>query len=415
MKILIASPLFTGLSSIILGEKEAVGMPAVYKFQKDLAARGHEVVMVGPPVMADLYDMIGSDKSVTRNNIKYVLLRPAGSFQRCNYLGTASRRVSNFSDFMYYASRIGQVIKQESPDLIYSAFQLGMIGNYYARKRNLPSVLRAYGTFLGSNVRPGNLFHWSYKWKNITAWMSFKSHYSYLIMTNDGTRGDVAARAFGVPEHKLKFWINGVKKDTPELSQQDKTQIRKKLGFKENDKVIITVSRLEDWKRVDRVIQASPQVISRFPEVKFLIVGDGPEMQNLQNQASRLGTKDHIHFAGFIPHESVSNYIQAANVFVSVYDVSNLGNPILEAMASGMGIVSINDGSLTGVIENGETGILIDKNNIEEELPEAIISMIDEDRAHALGEKAKMYIKNCLESWDQRIAKEINLLESLVN
>jgi glycosyltransferase involved in cell wall biosynthesis len=248
--------------------------------------------------------------------------------------------------------------------------------------------------------------------------MSFKSPYNYLIMTNDGTKGDVADRAFGVPEDKLKFWINGIKKDIPELSPQAKLQIRTNWHFGENEKIIITVSRLEDWKRVDRVIQAAPAVISRFPEARFLIVGDGPEMGNLQKQASLLGVKDHIHFAGFIPHESVSNYIQTADVFVSVYDVSNLCNPILEAMASGKGIVSIDDGSLRGIIENEETGILINKDTedtIEEELPEAIIRMLDGERSKALGEKAKRYVKDRLESWDQRISKEINLLESLVN
>ena len=99
-------------------------------------------------------------------------------------------------------------------------------------------------------------------------------------MTNDGTKGDLIAELFRVPNNKVKFWKNGVDNSIPSNSI-GKEDFISKLNIPINHKVIITVSRLADWKRVDRVIKAAYEVTKAFSEVSFLIIGDGPEYLNL--------------------------------------------------------------------------------------------------------------------------------------
>lgn len=414
MKILIVSPIFDGLSTLILGKDKPVGMPPVYKLQKELVSRGHTVVMIGPPSDASLYKDVGENKIIQKDGITYHLLRPAGSFLPIQNKGLILQKFSNLLDIIYYFSEIRKAVKKERPDVIYSAFQMGMIGNYFAKKYNIPSILRAYGTFLGSDVRPGNIYHWTYKLRNITAWLAFKSHYSFLIMTNDGTKGDVVARAFGVPSDKLKFWLNGVKKNPIQLSDDEKFKLRETLGFTTNHKIILTVSRLADWKRVDRVIKAAPEIYSQNKDVRFLIVGDGPERDNLQKLARNLSVEHIVKFTGFVPHETVEQYMQIGDIFVSAYDVSNLGNPILEAMINGKAIVSIDDGSLDGIIQHKTNGILLNQPKVEKELVENIIELLANDQLRStIGKNAKAFADQHLETWDQRILREIELIESL--
>lgn len=68
--------------------------------------------------------------------------------------------------------------------------------------------------------------------------------------------------------------------------------------------------------------------------------------------------------------------MQITHVFVSVYDVSNLCNPVLEAMICGKCIVSLNDGSLDSITDNGKNRIHINPQKIDEEFPKAIINLL---------------------------------------
>ena len=60
------------------------------------------------------------------------------------------------------------------------------------------------------------------------------------------------------------------------------------------------------------------------------IVEGGPEVENLKKMIKRLEAESYIQFSRFNPHNEIYKYMQIAHVFVSVYDVSDLCNPVLE-------------------------------------------------------------------------------------
>ncbi len=118
----------------------------------------------------------------------------------------------------------------------------------------------------------------------------------------------------------------------------------------------MTACVLLPWKRVDRAVRALPHVRRELPEALLIILGDGEETANLERLARELGVADAVRFEGAVPQEDVRRYLWAADVFLSLNDLSNVGNPLLEAMACAKPIVTLDNGATGELIRDGETG-----------------------------------------------------------
>jgi glycosyltransferase involved in cell wall biosynthesis len=110
----------------------------------------------------------------------------------------------------------------------------------------------------------------------------------------------------------------------------------------------------------------------------------------------------------------VQRYLWAADVFLSLSELSNVGNPLLEAMLSGRCILTLDVGDTGKLIRNGETGVLL-----RTESPAVISEALEKlagDRAKRdrLAAGALEYAKTNFWSWDERIAAEIDAVEALV-
>ena len=92
---------------------------------------------------------------------------------------------------------------------------------------------------------------------------------------------------------------------------------------------------------------------------RLLIVGDGEERDNLEDRAARLGLRESVSFSGAVPQTEVQRYLWAADVFICVNELSNVGNPLLEAMLAGRCILTLDEGDTRDVIKDGETGVLL--------------------------------------------------------
>jgi len=165
---------------------------------------------------------------------------------------------------------------------------------------------------------------------------------------------------------------------------------------------------------VDRAIRALPEVVRAFPNTILLVVGDGRERQRLERLAMSLGISEHIRFEGAVPHKDVSKYLAAADVFLSLYDLSNVGNPLLEAMMAGKCIVTLNNGDTGRFIRNGENGILLEYEDLPK-LPEVIKDLLaNEDLRNRLGTNARKFAEEHFWSWQERTEAEIAEVNRLI-
>ena len=253
------------------------------------------------------------------------------------------------------------------------------------------------------------------RFRVIRAWEHFvglRTPVDLIIMTNDGTQGDKVLQKLGVDMKRVRFWMNGVDWDNFQ-NLLTKREAMRLLNFKANY-TLLAVSRLVSWKRVDRSIRALSEVVKNFPDTILVIVGDGPERERLERLAYELGVAQHVHFEGAVPHREVPKYLAAADIFLSFYDWSNVGNPLLEAMMAGKCIITLNNGDTSQFVNNGENGILLEYEDLSK-LPAVIKELLaDEEERKRLGTNARKFAKEQFWSWEERMEAEISLVNSLV-
>jgi glycosyltransferase involved in cell wall biosynthesis len=148
---------------------------------------------------------------------------------------------------------------------------------------------------------------------------------------------------------------------------------------------------------------------------RLLIVGDGEERTNLEEQSRSLGLDDLVCFVGSVPQAQVQNYLWAADVFLCVNELSNVGNPLLEAMIAGRCILTLDEGDTRDLIRDGETGVLLPPTGDPATIAGALATLAkDPDRRRRLGAAAHRLAQRSFWSWQERIDAEVEAVTGLV-
>lgn len=302
-----------------------------------------------------------------------------------------------------------RVHRQNNIDVVYGYEIYGVpVAKLLSKIWKVPAVSRFQGTSLG--------VAWMQKkfWK-LRAWehvLAFKIPTDLTIMTNDGTQGDKVLQKLNIDSNQVKFWMNGV--NWGSFKNNISKAIAKKDLKIEAKYVLLTLSRLVSWKCVDRGINALPELVNNFSDIQLIIVGDGAERKKLEQLCNKLGIKQYVYFEGAVPHDKVPKYLAAADIFLSFYDWSNVGNPLLEAMMAGKCIVTLNNGDTGRFIQNSYNGVLLEYKDLPK-LSQVIKELLeDEVRRNYLGANARKFAEEHFWSWEERIEAEIKEVTSLV-
>jgi phosphatidylinositol alpha-1,6-mannosyltransferase len=140
-----------------------------------------------------------------------------------------------------------------------------------------------------------------------------------------------------------------------------------RYGF-EGKRVLFTFGRLvseERAKGMDEVMQAMARLLVEFPDLVYLVGGDGPDRARLESKARALGLAERVIFAGRIPEEEKVAHYRLADAYVMPSRGEGMGIVILEAMAAGVPAMASNkDGSREALLD-GKLGPLVDPDDIE--------------------------------------------------
>jgi len=305
-------------------------------------------------------------------------------------------------------------------DAIYAYEVHAVLAARLLRRRGfrLPLVARYQGTVMYPALKDTLLYYRRYEEA-----LALKTPADLIVMTDDGTQGDeVLARLNPRAKGRVKFWRNGLDLDRlrPATPAQ-RAEARAALGLPEGAFVMLTASRLASWKRVDRVVRAMPRVRTWVPGAVLLVVGDGEERARLEALARQLGVEDAVRFAGAVPQHDVLRYMHAADVFLAVADLSNVGNPLLEAMAAGMCVVAVDAGDTRDLVADGRTGRLVDNSQrsgfvktLDDRLADLLVTLAgDAPQRQRLAAGAAAYAAEHFWTWEQRMAAEIEAVTAL--
>lgn len=237
-----------------------------------------------------------------------------------------------------------------------------------------------------------------------------------VIMTDDGTQGNRVLRELGntSPTLFLRNGLDLIEGDIPaRIADFDTASFRAALGVGADETMFLTVSRLENWKRVERAINGFAEFCRSSSAGKLVIVGDGTARRELESLAGTYGLSDRVIFTGSVSHDAVYDYMMAADVFLSLYDLSNVGNPLLEAMTLGKCIITLDVGDTRSLIHDRENGILLTKDT----LPTLGAVMLELSKSTALrqqlGAAAAEYAQENFYTWQERMDREFQAVASL--
>ncbi len=121
--------------------------------------------------------------------------------------------------------------------------------------------------------------------------------------------------------------------------------------------VVIYTGRLVSQKSLPILLHAFHDVSTKYPHVHLLIVGQGPEREQLEELAKELGIHPHITFVGNV--QDVRPYLSASDIFVLPSEGEGISNALLEAMAAGLACIATTVGGSAEVLDQGACGMLI--------------------------------------------------------
>ncbi len=160
-----------------------------------------------------------------------------------------------------------------------------------------------------------------------------------------------------------------------------------------NDKkIILTVGNLIERKGHVYALNAIAKIVNLYPDIIYLIIGEGPQKKNLTQTISKLGLSNYVVFLGNLPHEKVLEYMSIANVFVLPSWAEAFGMVYIEAMAHAIPVIGCVSEGIEDIVTHGESGYLVPvKNSVH--IESAIEKLLgDEAFAERLGNEGKKVV-----------------------
>jgi len=187
-----------------------------------------------------------------------------------------------------------------------------------------------------------------------------------------------------IPADKIVVIRNGIPLPQKVFAQDD---LREKLGIKSGARMIGAIARLHPEKGIDLLIRAFQHLASEFPDSRLVIIGDGPEKENLKKSAQSLGISSRVIFAGFQPDPE--KYLSLFDLFALPSRMEAMPVALMQAMAAGKAIVAAKVGGVPELVADHQEGILVPAED-EFMLTRAISRLLREpELAKRLGENAR--------------------------
>jgi phosphatidylinositol alpha-1,6-mannosyltransferase len=226
----------------------------------------------------------------------------------------------------------------------------------------------------------------------LTLWIMKKvfSESEHVIANSVFTKSLVTGHGLA-PKDKITVSTPGVDTEIFDPARGD-GGIREKYGIKGKRKMVLTVARLAARKGHENVLTALSDVVRSYPELTYVIVGEGPMRSALESLVKEKGLEKNVIFAGEMPLEKLVFFYNACDVFVMTPryikeegDVEGFGIVFLEANACGKPVIAGKSGGVTEAVIDGETGFLVAPENTEE-IRDAMLKLLgDEGLAKELG------------------------------
>ena len=234
-----------------------------------------------------------------------------------------------------------------------------------------------------------------------------KGNYKKIVAVSQMVKDDII-KIYDVPENDIIVNHNGVdiEKFNPNNKNKFSQEIRNKHDLSENDYVLLFLGTGFKRKGLKYVLES----LKNTKSAKLLIVGKG-DIDKFKSKAEELSVLDRCRFIG--PVREVEKYYAAADVFVfpSIYDPC--ANVTLEAMASGLPVITTVDNGASGVIDAGKNSFILKTTDSVKEIIEYIIKLKNKKFRKIISKNARLTMLN--HSKKDNYRKMIDIYQYIIN
>jgi len=181
-----------------------------------------------------------------------------------------------------------------------------------------------------------------------------------------------------------------------------------------DSRIILSVSYLITRKAIDFNLKAIAQLINKYPNLKYLIIGNGPEMRHLKELSNNLRINKHVEFLGQLSHENVLVYMAKADIFSLPSWDEAFGVVYIEAMAQGTPVIGCQGEGIEDFVEHGITGMLVKPKDVDSLVKAMDYLLSNPDEAQAIGKRArKLVLENY--TWEKNAEKTIDVYREVLD
>ncbi len=342
---------------------------------KAFEKEGHEVFVVAPKLK-------GSDKVKLKGiKIVYVPSIPAMVYPEL-MLGLFSREL--FRELRKFSPEIVHVI---------GPGPVGSIGLFYSKLAGVKSTAAFHGYFMEPEyLKLIGIKNHGVEIAQKMLWMLVKSFYDradLVITPSQFVKQDLLDHDFS---REIVVINNAIDFSNVKLDKGKQKEFIKKFELEES-KVVLYVGRVSGEKNIELLIQSFTKVSKACPNSKLLIVGNGPELDNLKQLSISLGLEKFVVFAGEIKNKDLvkKGIFKLAKVFVTTSNSEVQPVSVIEAMSFGLPIVAAKSRGLTEMVS--DNGYLADGNNANEFSQKILKILLDDNLQKEMSKKSMQISK----------------------
>lgn len=267
-----------------------------------------------------------------------------------------------------YSKKAMKIIKNWHLDVIHSQteFGIGYFSRIVAKKLNLP-IVHTYHTLYEDYVHYVTHGHFN----NLAKKLAIKITKYYcekkcdeLIVPTDKIK-DLFINKYNISQ-PINVIPTGIDIDKFKLTSNMKKEIesiKKKYKIKDTDFIIGSVGRIAPEKSFDKLLYNIKEMIKVNTNIKVMLVGGGPDLDNLKELTKKLHLEDYVIFTDKVNYDLVPAYFNTFNVIVSFSKTETQGLTIIEGLAASKPTICIEDDSFKAMIEPNYNGYLFKNDN----------------------------------------------------
>ena len=197
--------------------------------------------------------------------------------------------------------------------------------------------------------------------------------------------------SFGV-DAPIDVVPNGL--DIRPFRQVSEKMDRAQFGFKPEDVLLIFVGRLGPEKNLSFLLRSFSGAAKAYDHIGLILVGDGPERDNLQDQVRYMKIDHRVCFTGMVPYEQLPGYLSMADAFVTASVTEVHPFTVIEAMAAGLPVLGIQSPGVGDSIEDGVTGFIAEEEDLATFTARMVRLVTDHQQRHDMGRRAQQAAEN---------------------